>query len=42
MSTGSDQPKRDPHLKRKAWRTVFIGSALFWAVIIFAIWRLWG
>ncbi|WP_414163532.1 YmiA family putative membrane protein [Superficieibacter sp. BNK-5] len=42
MSSGSDQPKREPELKRKAWRAVFVGSALFWVALVLLIWKFWG
>lgn len=28
--------------KRKAWLSVFLGSALFWVVIAFIVWSFWG
>ncbi|BBS92103.1 hypothetical protein WP7S18C02_27180 [Klebsiella sp. WP7-S18-CRE-02] len=29
-------------VKRKAWLSVFLGSALFWIVIELLIWKFWG
>ncbi|MEM6050092.1 YmiA family putative membrane protein [Erwinia sp. P7711] len=34
--------QRTSSLKRKAWLAVFAGSALFWIVVAFMIWRVWG
>jgi hypothetical protein len=42
MPSGSEEPQRDPELKRKAWRAVFLGSAVFWGVVVFLIWTFWG
>ncbi|WP_082022416.1 YmiA family putative membrane protein [Enterobacter sp. Bisph1] len=42
MPSGSEEPQRDPELKRKAWLAVFLGSALFWAVVGLLIWNFWG
>ncbi|WP_312626626.1 YmiA family putative membrane protein [Scandinavium sp.] len=42
MPSGRDEPQREPELKRKAWRAVFLGSALFWIVVAMLIWKFWG
>ncbi|WP_081653585.1 YmiA family putative membrane protein [Metakosakonia massiliensis] len=42
MPSGSEEPQRDPSLKRKAWLAVFLGSALFWVVVALIIWNFWG
>lgn len=42
MPTGSEEPQRDPELKRKAWLAVFLGSVLFWAVVALLVWKFWG
>ncbi|POT59176.1 YmiA family putative membrane protein [Citrobacter amalonaticus] len=42
MPSGNQEPRRDPELKRKAWFTVFLGSALFWVVVALLIWKVWG
>nr|WP_071995453.1 YmiA family putative membrane protein [Pantoea sp. IMH] len=34
--------QRNSNLKRKAWLAVFAGSAVFWIVAAFMIWRMWG
>lgn len=41
MPSGSEEPQRDPALKRKAWLAVFLGSALFWVVVALLIWKYW-
>lgn len=33
MPSGSEEPQRDPALKRKAWLAVFLVSTLFWVVV---------
>ena len=35
MPSGSEEPQRDPALKRKARLAVFLVSALFWVVVAF-------
>lgn len=42
MPTGSEQPQRDPELKRKAWLTVFLVSGLFWLVVALVAWHYWS
>ncbi|ENV9111318.1 YmiA family putative membrane protein [Enterobacter hormaechei] len=42
MPSGSEEPQRDPVLKRKAWLAVFLGSALFWVVVALLVWNYWG
>ncbi|NDO83597.1 YmiA family putative membrane protein [Citrobacter sp. NCU1] len=42
MSSGNQEQRRDPELKRKAWRMVFVGSALFWVVVALLVWKVWG
>ncbi len=42
MPSGSEEPQRDPQLKRKAWLAVFLGSAAFWVVVALIIWKFWG
>lgn len=42
MPSGNPPPRRDPALKRKAWLTVFLGSAVFWIVVALVIWQVWG
>ncbi|MDU6923948.1 YmiA family putative membrane protein [Franconibacter helveticus] len=42
MPSGSEEPRRDSDLKRKAWMAVFLGSALFWVVVALLVWRFWG
>nr|WP_232012382.1 YmiA family putative membrane protein [Cedecea lapagei] len=42
MSSGSEQPQRDPALKRKAWIAVFLVSALFWLAVALVVWKFWG
>jgi len=42
MPSGSEEPQRDPELKRKAWLAVFLVSALFWAVVALLVWNFWG
>ena len=39
MPSGSEEPQRDPQLKRKAWLAVFLGSAVFWVVVALIIWK---
>ncbi|WP_130835115.1 YmiA family putative membrane protein [[Erwinia] mediterraneensis] len=38
----SAKAKRTGNLRRKAWLTIFAASALFWVVVAFMIWRMWG
>jgi hypothetical protein len=38
----SEDPQRNPGLKRKAWLAVFLGSALFWVVVALLVWNYWG
>lgn len=42
MPSGSEQPQRDPELKRKAWRAVFLASGLFWLVVALVAWHFWS
>ncbi|HCT9382198.1 TPA: YmiA family putative membrane protein [Enterobacter hormaechei] len=42
MPSGSEEPQRDPALKRKAWLAVFLGSALFWVGVALLVWKYWG
>lgn len=42
MPSGNQPSRRDPALKRKAWLTVFLGSALFWIVVALVVWQVWG
>lgn len=42
MPSGSEEPQRDPNLKRKAWTAVFVGSALFWIAVALLVWKFWG
>ncbi|WP_220667441.1 YmiA family putative membrane protein [Enterobacter sp. R1(2018)] len=42
MPSGSEQPQRDPELKRKAWLAVFLVSGLFWLVVALLAWRYWS
>lgn len=42
MPSENQEPRRDPELKRKAWLAVFVGSALFWVVVVLVIWHWWG
>jgi len=42
MPSGSEDPQRDPALKRKACLAVFLGSALFWVVVALLVWKYWG
>ncbi|HGY1165183.1 YmiA family putative membrane protein [Citrobacter freundii] len=42
MPSGNQPQRRDPALKRKAWSTVFLGSAVFWIVVALVIWQVWG
>ena len=42
MPSGSEEPQRDPALKRKAWLAVFLVSALFWVAVALLAWRYWG
>lgn len=42
MPSGSEEPQRDPALKRKAWLAVFLVSALFWVTVALLAWRYWG
>ncbi len=42
MPSGSEEPQRDPALKRKAWLAVFLVSALFWVVVALLAWKYWG
>ncbi|MEB4673827.1 YmiA family putative membrane protein [Enterobacteriaceae bacterium G50] len=42
MPSGTKDPQRDPHVKRKAWASVFLGSALFWVVVALLVWKYWG
>ncbi|WP_077264252.1 YmiA family putative membrane protein [[Enterobacter] lignolyticus] len=42
MPAEREESPRDPALKRKAWRAVFLGSAVFWGVVVFLIWTFWG
>lgn len=37
MPSGSEEPQRDPALKRKARLAVFLVSTLFWVVV--ALWH---
>ena len=29
-------------VKRKAWLSVFLGSALFWVAVALLVWKIWG
>ncbi len=42
MPSGTEEPQRDPVLKRKAWLAVFVVSALFWVVVALLAWKYWG
>ena len=42
MPSGSEEPQRDPALKRKAWLAVFLVSTLFWVVVALLVWKYWG
>lgn len=42
MPAGREEPQRDPELKRKAWRAVFVVSALFWLGVALAVWHFWN
>ncbi|MEO3988888.1 YmiA family putative membrane protein [Pseudocitrobacter cyperus] len=42
MPSGTNEPQRNPRLKRKAWAVVFLGSALFWVAVALLIWKFWG
>lgn len=33
---------KDSGMKRKAWLSVFLGSALFWVVVALLVWNFWG
>ncbi|WP_416374479.1 YmiA family putative membrane protein [Kluyvera georgiana] len=33
---------KEPGVKRKAWLSVFLGSALFWVAVALLIWKFWG
>ena len=42
MPSGSEEPQRDPVLKRKAWLAVFLGSARLGGVVALLVWKYWG
>ena len=42
MPSGTEEPQRDPVLKRKACLAVFIVSALFWVGVALLAWKYWG
>lgn len=42
MPSGNQPARRDPVMKRKAWFTVFLGSAVFWIVVALVVWKVWG
>ncbi|MGL5700259.1 MAG: YmiA family putative membrane protein [Kluyvera sp.] len=33
---------KNSRVKRKAWLSVFLGSALFWVAIALLVWQFWG
>ncbi|EIQ76101.1 YmiA family putative membrane protein [Citrobacter pasteurii] len=42
MPSGNQPARRDPAMKRTAWFTVFLGSAVFWIVVALVVWKIWG
>ncbi|BBV66286.1 MULTISPECIES: YmiA family putative membrane protein [Kluyvera] len=34
--------KNETRVKRKAWLSVFLGSALFWVALALLVWKFWG